>query len=84
LEKCQAVTKEDVIAVMRKYLLPIFDPASSVAIVVTAPSKADEISADLAAAGFEVTRRTIDAASNGIEDEEGSASADDGDDGSNH
>jgi hypothetical protein len=80
LEKCRAVTKEDVISVIRQYFLPIFDPATSVAIVVTAPSRADKISADLAAAGFEVTRRTIDAGSDEMgEGEEGSADDSDGD-----
>ncbi|KAF8832423.1 hypothetical protein HHX47_DHR1001921 [Lentinula edodes] len=60
LEKFQAVTKEDIISVFRSHFLPLFESQSSVAVVVTAPSKADEIDAGLAGYGFEVERRTLD------------------------
>ncbi|KAJ4486251.1 Metalloenzyme, LuxS/M16 peptidase-like protein [Lentinula aciculospora] len=60
LEKFQAVTKEDVLSVFRTYFLPLFEAKTSVAVVVTAPSKADEIDAGLVGYGFEVERRTLD------------------------
>lgn len=45
LKACQDVTENDVLEAMRTYLLPIFDPETSVAFVVCAPGKVDEISA---------------------------------------
>lgn len=60
LEKYQAVTAEDVVATLQKYYLPLFDASTSVAVVVTSPSKADQIGEDLAALGFEVTKRTLE------------------------
>lgn len=45
LKACQNVTQNDVLEAMRTYLLPIFDPETSVAFVVCAPGKVDEISA---------------------------------------
>lgn len=61
LEKYQKVTKEDVLAVLKKYFPPLFDSKSSVAVVVTAPGKADQISEDLGKIGFEVERKTLQA-----------------------
>jgi Zn-dependent M16 (insulinase) family peptidase len=43
LEACQGVSSEDVLKAMQKYLLPIFQPETSVAFVVSAPGKADDI-----------------------------------------
>jgi hypothetical protein len=60
LEKFQAVTKEDVLAALRAHFLPLFDSSTSVAVVVTAPSKADQIGAGLASAGFDVEKRTLE------------------------
>lgn len=60
LEAFQAVTKEDVLASLEKYFLPLFNPATSVAAVVTAPGKADEIVSSLTSEGFEVERRTLE------------------------
>ncbi|KDQ63640.1 hypothetical protein JAAARDRAFT_29668 [Jaapia argillacea MUCL 33604] len=60
LEKFQAVTKADVLASLRKHFPPLFDSASSVAVVVTAPGKADEIGDDLTKVGFEVEKRTLE------------------------
>ncbi|KAL6304310.1 Metalloenzyme, LuxS/M16 peptidase-like protein [Sparassis latifolia] len=60
LEKYQAVTKEDVLAALRKYFLPLFDASSSVAVVVTAPSKAAQIGKELAAVGYDVEQRTLE------------------------
>ncbi|KIK71096.1 hypothetical protein GYMLUDRAFT_147646 [Collybiopsis luxurians FD-317 M1] len=60
LKKYQAVTKEDVLAVLKSHFLPLFDAKSSVAVVVTAPSKAGEIDAGLTEYGFDVERRTLE------------------------
>ena len=59
LKKYQIVTKEDVIIALKKHVLPVFDPSSSVAVAVTAPSKADSIAKGLADAGFQVEKRTL-------------------------
>ncbi|KAI0649856.1 Metalloenzyme, LuxS/M16 peptidase-like protein, partial [Trametes meyenii] len=59
LEKFQVITKDDVLAVLRKYFLPLFDAQSSVAVVVIAPSKAESVAQELSKAGFEVEQRTL-------------------------
>ena len=59
LEKYQAVTKDDVLTALKTYFMPLFDPSSSIAVVVTAPAKADEIGAGLKAMGFDVTQRVM-------------------------
>ncbi len=68
LEKYQAVTKDDVLTALKTYFLPLFDPLSSVAVVVTAPAKADEIGEGLKAIGFEVTQRATEIDPIDIED----------------
>lgn len=60
LEKYQAVTKEDVLRCLKTHYLRLFDPKTSVAIVVTAPGKADEIAEALGKKGFEVQKKTIE------------------------
>jgi len=60
LQKYQAVSKEDVLQAFRKHFMPLFDPSSSVAVVVTAPSKIDQAFDGLNKAGFVVERRTLD------------------------
>jgi Zn-dependent M16 (insulinase) family peptidase len=60
LEKYQAVKKEDVMRCLREYILKLFEPKSSIALVVTAPGKVDEISDNLGQKGFKVERRTIE------------------------
>ncbi|EKM83806.1 hypothetical protein AGABI1DRAFT_124130 [Agaricus bisporus var. burnettii JB137-S8] len=59
LDKFQAITKEDIVKTLRQSFLPLFDPSSSVAIVVTAPSKAEEIGTGLQSLGFDVTHREL-------------------------
>jgi hypothetical protein len=55
LEKYQAVSKDGYPArPLEVSLMPLFDLASSVAVVVTAPSKLDQISDKLNKAGFVV------------------------------
>lgn len=60
LEKYQVITKEDVLAALQKHFLPLFDSSSSVAVVVTAPGKAEEIGDGLKAIGFEVEQRVLE------------------------
>ncbi|KAI0756614.1 Metalloenzyme, LuxS/M16 peptidase-like protein [Daedaleopsis nitida] len=59
LEKYQEITKQDVLAALKKYFPPLFDASSSVAVVVTAPGKVEEISADLGKIGFAVEQKTL-------------------------
>jgi len=68
LEKYQAVTKDDVLTALKTYFLPLFDPSTSVAVVVTAPAKADEIGEGLEAIGFEVTQKAMEIDPIDIED----------------
>lgn len=79
------MTKEDVLAVLRKYFLSLFDPSKSIAIVVTAPGKVDETVEDLTKTGFEVSRRSLETdpdlddseSGSGSESEDGSDSGSD-------
>jgi len=70
LKKYQAVTKEDVIAALKKHVLPVFDPLSSIVVAVTAPSKADSIEEGLTSAGFQVERRRLEIDPNELEESE--------------
>lgn len=60
LEKYQSVTKEQVIDVIKRHVLPVFDPKTSVAIVVTAPSKFDSTADALSLTGYDVEKRTLE------------------------
>ncbi|KAI9572885.1 Metalloenzyme, LuxS/M16 peptidase-like protein [Boletus coccyginus] len=60
LEQYQAVTKDDVLASLKKYILPIFSPSTSTVVVVTAPSKVDQIAEGLTSYGFDVEKRTLE------------------------
>jgi len=44
---------------LRRYVLPIFDPASSVAVVACAPGKSDEIIKGFTEFGFTVEKREL-------------------------
>jgi Zn-dependent M16 (insulinase) family peptidase len=59
LERHQTIKKEDILAAFRKYFLRLFDPATSVAVVVTAPRNAQSIGEGLSALGFDVTQREV-------------------------
>ena len=74
LEKFQAVTKEDVLTALKKYYLPLFDPASSATVVVTAPSKSELIGEELSKRGYEVEQRTLDLGADEGEEADGSES----------
>lgn len=77
LEKYQDITKADVLSAFEKHFLPLFDPASSIAVVVTAPGKADEIGSGLKTLGFKVTQKAMEVDLEDMDDEyEGSESED--------
>ncbi|KAG8907247.1 hypothetical protein FRC01_007752 [Tulasnella sp. 417] len=75
LEKMQAVTIEDVKRVLGQYVLPCFQPDSSVAVVVSSPAKAKDIAEQFTKAGFDVESRVLDV---GADDGDGSDSEGDG------
>ena len=54
------MTKAEVLAALKTYILPVFSPKSSTVTVVTTPSKADEIADGLTSYGFEVEKRTLE------------------------
>ncbi len=56
----QAVTLEQIREALKKYILPIFDPATSVAAIASAPSRAKEIAEQLTAIGYEVEQKELD------------------------
>ncbi|KAF9650047.1 hypothetical protein BDM02DRAFT_3185737 [Thelephora ganbajun] len=74
LEKYQAVKKEDVMRCLKDYILELFKPESSIALVVTAPGKSDEISEKLGEKGFKVEKRTIEVQDDEGDSEDGSTS----------
>jgi Zn-dependent M16 (insulinase) family peptidase len=82
LEKYQAVTKEDVLITLRRHFLPLFDSSSSIAVVVTAPSKSEEIGEGLKEAGFEVSQRVMETDPEELEDGEDDSSSGNSDSGS--
>ncbi|CAK5280254.1 unnamed protein product [Mycena citricolor] len=79
LEKYQVVTKQDVLAIFGKYFLPLFDPASSVAIVVAAPGKVDGIVEGLSATGFQVEQRSLEVDPSELEEHDSDCSSCDSD-----
>lgn len=82
LEKYQKVTKEEVIQALSKHFLPLFESSSSIAMVVTAPGRAEHIATELAKDGFEVEQRKLEIDQKELE--EGSESEDSEDDDSEH
>lgn len=78
LEQYQAVTKEDVLASLKKYILPIFSPSTSTVVVVTAPSRVDQITEGLTGYGFDVEKRTLEVEGDENGSFEGSSISEDG------
>lgn len=60
LKKFEVVSKEDVLSVLRTYFLPLFESSSSVAAVITAPGKADQIVEEMGKLGFTVEKKQLD------------------------
>ncbi|TFK30528.1 cytoplasmic protein [Coprinopsis marcescibilis] len=80
LEQYQKVTRDDVLGALKKHILPLFDSETSVAVAVTAPSKADEIAESLRNEGFVVTQRALTVDPNEMDvDSEGSSGSDESD-----
>lgn len=79
----QNVTLEEVNGVIRKYILPIFDSATSIAALTSSKGKAAEMKMQLEGIGFEVDLLDIskaeddDASESGDESSEGSESGSD-------
>jgi hypothetical protein len=59
-EYTQAVTAEEALTAMRKYILPLFDPQTSVAFVVCGPNQVQEVATGYKEAGYEVEVREMD------------------------
>ena len=78
LSRYQAITREQVLEALRKYFLPLFDPATSIAVVVTAPSKLNAVAAGLTKYGFDVERRTLEVDAQEFEESENASESDDG------
>ncbi len=76
----QKVTVDEVRRMLKSYILPIFDPKTSVAVVVSSPAKAGEISSDFDKAGFKVEERTIEQDEDTDEDMDGDGESDSGSD----
>ena len=60
LTSIQAVNLDSVRAALKTYILPLFDPATSIAVVASSTSKANDIAEGLKSSGFDVESRTLD------------------------
>ena len=67
LEKFQAVTKNEILDALRKYCLPLFNPKSSIAVIVTAPGKVDATVEGLTSLGFEIEKRAVEVGQDELE-----------------
>ncbi|CAE6416736.1 unnamed protein product [Rhizoctonia solani] len=72
LDRIQAVDLEGVRRALKTQVLPLFDPATSIAVVASSASKSSEIAEGLKSSGFDVEVRTLDFS--GEEDMEDSGS----------
>lgn len=70
------MTKEQVLFSLKEYVLPLFDPSKSVAVVVSAPGKLDSTMEGLRELGFDVEKREVEITPEELEemDSEGSES----------
>lgn len=64
------MTSDQIKDVIRKYVLPLFDSSSSVAVVVSSPTKAAEIKKSLESVGFDVEARELSVNQDELKDEE--------------
>ena len=60
LQKFQAVTKEDVLRVLKTGYMHLFDPKHSVAVVVAAPSQVEPVTTGLSELGYDVEHRNLE------------------------
>lgn len=54
------MTAEEVLEALRQYVLPLFDPQTSVALISCGPTQADEIARGYQEAGYEIEIRNLD------------------------
>lgn len=59
MEKYQQVTKADVLNSLKTHFLPLFNSATSTAVVVTAPGNAKEVGEGLKSKGYEVEQKEM-------------------------
>ena len=76
LAKLPGVTLDDLRGVIRKYFVPLFDPAHTIGAVAVNTGKADEVETGFTELGFEVERRELPQLG-GDEDGSGSESGSD-------
>lgn len=70
----QNVTAEDILRVIKKWIAPIFNPASSIGAVASGTAKMEELAKHFEDLGYDVERRTF-----GVDDDEsGSESGSEG------
>ncbi|KZW02722.1 hypothetical protein EXIGLDRAFT_732962 [Exidia glandulosa HHB12029] len=65
LHKYQDVTLEQVRSALKKYVLPVFEPASSIAAATCSSAVAEKVAEGLKGAGYEVETRVWDAGEDG-------------------
>lgn len=53
MDKCWAVKTDDILSVMKRYIVPLFDASTSVAVVVAPPGKLNATAGTLVDCGFE-------------------------------
>ncbi|KAH8114464.1 Metalloenzyme, LuxS/M16 peptidase-like protein [Phellopilus nigrolimitatus] len=59
LKKFQAVTKDEILTALKKYCLPLFNPDTSVAVVLSSQGRFDSTASDLRSLGFDVEKKTF-------------------------
>lgn len=65
LQKYQEVTRDQVLGALKKYVLPVFDPATSIVSAACSPSVAEKVVEGLKSVGYEVESRLWDAGEDG-------------------
>lgn len=80
LEKYQAVTKDEILVALEKHCLPLFNPETSVAVIVTAPGKVDSTAESMKALGFDVEKRAVEVDQNELDRSESEDSEESEDD----
>ena len=61
LQRYQEITREQVLDALRKYVLPVFDPATSIVVSSCGPAVADKVAEGLKSVGYDVESRLWDA-----------------------
>ncbi|QRW19305.1 AhpC/TSA domain-containing protein [Rhizoctonia solani] len=72
LDRIQAVDLEGVRRALKTQVLPLFDPATSIAVVASSASKSSDIAEGLKSSGFDVELRTLDLSGDEDTDDSGS------------